>query len=73
MEAKSIGMKTLCPYDENYISYYDNNDKTNFNTADGFSYHNGPEWFHCMTRGLLCLIKIINYLDIITDVINLTS
>lgn len=51
-------MKTLAPFDSMYISWYNNNDATSYKTAKGFSYHNGPEWVHCMGRALLCAAKI---------------
>ena len=41
----SIGIKTLDPYDDNYVSDYNNDDNSqNFKSAHGFNYHNGPEW-----------------------------
>lgn len=40
---KSIGIKTLDPLNENYTSYYNNNDDGLVqNLAHGFSYHQGP-------------------------------
>lgn len=55
-------MKTLVPFDDKYVPWYDNNDRSSYKTADGFSYHNGPEWGHCMSRGLICIKKIILYI-----------
>ncbi|KAH0787321.1 Glycogen debranching enzyme [Histomonas meleagridis] len=40
-----IGMKTLDPNDERYNPYYVNSEENeNFETSNGFNYHNGPEW-----------------------------
>lgn len=50
-------MKTLAPYEKRYSPWYNNDDTSSFETANGFSYHNGPEWVHCMGRGLICLRK----------------
>ncbi|CAL5976928.1 Glycogen_debranching enzyme [Hexamita inflata] len=58
LEPNSIGMKTLSPADNRYCPWYNNNDQSGFETANGFSYHNGPEWVHCMGRALICLKKI---------------
>lgn len=41
----SLGMKTLSPSDPLFCAVYNNaDDSDNFQTANGFSYHNGPEW-----------------------------
>lgn len=56
-ERDSIGMKTLAPFDPRYHSWYNNNDASSYETANGFSYHNGPEWVHCMGRALECCAK----------------
>ena len=58
LEPNSIGMKTLAPSEFRYCPWYNNNDSTIYETANGFSYHNGPEWVHCMGRALICLRKI---------------
>ena len=43
MKENSLGIKTLAPFDERYVSYYDNGDDSgNFWTSHGYSYHNGP-------------------------------
>ena len=42
----SIGVSTLGEaHDSLYVPYYDNNDdSSDIKIAQGFSYHNGPEW-----------------------------
>ncbi|SCV04841.1 LAMI_0H19812g1_1 [Lachancea mirantina] len=43
-----IGMRTLDPSDYNYRPYYRNGvDSTDFATAKGRNYHQGPEWVWC--------------------------
>lgn len=51
-------MKTLAPFDPRYVSWYNNNDRTSYATAKGFSYHNGPEWVHPLGKSMLAWKKI---------------
>lgn len=45
IEEESIGIKTLDRIANEYVGKYDNSDDSeNIKTAQGYSYHNGPEW-----------------------------
>mmetsp|Transcript_12022 Transcript_12022/g.12090 ORF Transcript_12022/g.12090 Transcript_12022/m.12090 type:complete len:430 (-) Transcript_12022:15-1304(-) len=40
-----VGIRTLNEEDRDYRAFYDNsNDSNDYSIAQGFSYHNGPEW-----------------------------
>ena len=58
LEPHSIGMKTLAPFDPLYVPWYNNNDRTSYGTAKGFSYHNGPEWIHPLGKAMLAWKKV---------------
>ena len=47
--AGPLGMATLSPGDPAYRPWYDNADQgSDYTTAHGFNYHQGPEWVWCM-------------------------
>ena len=39
-----MGIRTLDKNDNDYNGNYEQNDNENFNLANGYNYHNGPEW-----------------------------
>ena len=51
-------MKTLHPNDPRYVPWYANAHESEYETANGFSYHNGPEWLHCAGKYMVCLRKL---------------
>eukprot|EP01017_Pseudomicrothorax_dubius_P022918 TRINITY_DN2467_c0_g4_i2.p1 TRINITY_DN2467_c0_g4~~TRINITY_DN2467_c0_g4_i2.p1 ORF type:complete len:791 (+),score=167.00 TRINITY_DN2467_c0_g4_i2:1-2373(+) len=58
VEERSLGIKTLYPQDPLYVSYYDyNDDTTHFKVAQGFSYHNGPEWVWLFGHFLIAKLR----------------
>lgn len=59
LEPKSYGIKTLDRYCDEYVAYYDNaNDSDNPKIAQGFSYHNGPEWIWVYAYFLKAMIRM---------------
>ena len=54
LNGEQLGVKTLCPEDSLYRSFYDNtDDSADYSIAQGFSYHNGPEWLWPLGFALL--------------------
>lgn len=74
-----LGMRTLDPEDWNYRPFYENGvDSTDYATAKGFNYHQGPEWvwqFGVFLRAILTIEKLrkIPKEDIIAAVRNRIS
>jgi glycogen debranching enzyme len=44
IQGAPLGVRTLDPKDNQYNGNYTNTDGTDYKTAGGFNYHNGPEW-----------------------------
>ena len=59
-----MGMRTLSKYDREYNGDYINSDDSdNYGSAQGFNYHNGPEWvwpFGYFLRAKIMFAKHMN-------------
>lgn len=54
LKGDQLGVKSLSPEDSSYRSFYNNtDDSADYTVAQGFSYHNGPEWLWPLGFALL--------------------
>lgn len=59
-----LGIKTLDESDLAYNGYYNNDDDSaNYNTAQGFNYHQGPEWLWVAGYFLMAQLRIAKLLN----------